>query len=80
MQEEIWAWKGISDVKKYVSLIPLATFWTIWKETNKRAFESVECDFDRLKTRWFQILDSFVIGHPLFSLGRFENLFFFFFK
>lgn len=51
MREESWAWKGIGNVTKHISLIPLAIFWADQKEMNMRAFEGKEESFDRVKNR-----------------------------
>lgn len=49
VRKEIWEWKGISGVKKHVSLIHLATFWVAWMEGTGRAFEGIKVNFGRIK-------------------------------
>lgn len=39
-----------------MSLIPLITFWMVWKERNMRVFKGVEDDFDRLEVDGFRSL------------------------
>lgn len=51
VRDNIWAWKGISNGKKKVGLIPLANFRVVWKEKNMRAFKGVEANFDRVRDR-----------------------------
>lgn len=53
VRDEIWAWKGINDGKKQGGLILFVIFWVVWKEKNKKVFEGVEADFDRVWDGWF---------------------------
>lgn len=46
----------------------------IWKEWNRRAFEEVEEEFDRVRDSWYQIFDCLVIGNYLYSIEDFNNL------
>lgn len=71
--EEIWTWKGISGVKKHISLVLLATFCAVWKERNKKTFKGVKDDYDKVKDRWSSP-NFLVMGHPLYSLENFGNL------
>lgn len=62
----IWAWKGINSKEKHLSLIPLTTFWMVWKERNRRAFEGKVEGFDRVKNSWFQTLSLLIKGHTIY--------------
>lgn len=53
VRDDIWACKGVSGGRKQVDLIHLAIFWVVEKEINRRAFEEVEANFDRVRGRWF---------------------------
>lgn len=39
VKDELRAWKGLVKEKKYLELIPIAIFWVLWKERNRRVFE-----------------------------------------
>lgn len=54
VKEEIWKWKCVSGRKKHLGLIPLAIFWVMWKERNKRAFKVVEEDLIGLELGGFK--------------------------
>lgn len=60
--------------KKHLSLIPLTIFPVVKKKRNKRAFERVKDDFDRIRDRWFQTINFLLMGHPLYSIENFRNL------
>lgn len=47
VKEELQAWKGIQGDKK-IELIPLATFWVMWKE-KQEAFEALNLTLIDLK-------------------------------
>lgn len=79
VRDEIWTWKSISRQRKFVDLIPPTIFWMIWKESNGRTLEGVDYvkDFDRIRNKWFQTLDFFILGYPLYFmeyLGDFVDI------
>lgn len=54
-RDELWAWKGISEKRKYADIIPITILWAVWNERNVAAFEEVdeENSFDFIiKNRW----------------------------
>lgn len=71
VREKIWVWKGINNVKKHVSFIPLIMFWVAWEERNKRAFEGMKVDFGKVKDKWLQTLGFLIKDNLLYS---FEDL------
>lgn len=61
LRSELWAWKGLTEQKKYLGLIPLRIFWVVLKERNKGVFEGVEEGINKIREKWFQMLDFLVI-------------------
>lgn len=37
--------------RRNTCLIPLAIFWVVWRERNRRVFEGLEDNFDRVRDR-----------------------------
>lgn len=74
-REKVWTWKGVSGrKKKQLGLISLTIFWVVWKERNRRTFQGVEEDIDKVKTRWYQSLGFLVTNNSLYSIEEVGNL------
>lgn len=45
----------------------------MWKERNKRAFEGVGDEFERIRDRWLHTIGFLVIGDTLYSMEGLGN-------
>lgn len=57
-----------------VGLVPLAIFWVLQKERNRRTFKMMEDEFERVRDRWFQTLCFLVLIHPLYLIEDLGDL------
>lgn len=73
VMDKIRAYKGISGGKNMWASFPLLYF--VWcKERNRRAFKRVEDDLNGVRSKWFQTLSFFVMGHYLYYMKDVRDL------
>lgn len=60
--------------KRFVKLIPLTIFKVIYKEINMRAFEGLEIRKYRLRDKWFNYFEFFVLGYDTIMDDDFEDI------
>lgn len=74
VKDELWAWKDLVKGKKCLRLIPLAIFWILWEERNRKALESVKEGIDKIQEKWFQILGFSIMGQSLCYMEDLEKI------
>lgn len=55
-------------------LVVLKKFMTYWIRRNKRAFERMKEDVNKIRARWYQTLGLMATGDSLYSIENLSNL------